>query len=330
MPLVHDCALCQGKGPAPTVPCTGKSLTYQAGQVFRIRESIFTPVEEIFSNRGVSNLTGDQPRRSRMSLDSLGTRHRATQNIRPCILMKDVLRPPRVVTNASICLMATYEGQPIEDLRRVMQYLSIPVFPIDPHALDVDGMHLHSHTEWTRAPCWIMAWLYSTKRPLGTRWLTPQARQCATAGQGQLWTESGIVEPACDGMTFNEDAYFELKTQWQARPDQWITSCKKSAFFASGHEKEYREYLEGYRPGSSMIRPHHIAESSELTRSSTRLLRRHRAAPWHTGAWPHQSGASQPLQYLRIGLVHSARTEKTRVCDVSFRRSPRRLPPRST
>lgn len=216
---------------------------YFAGEVFSIRESVFTPIENIFASPEVSSLAGSELLRSQESLLSLCTRRESTLKLRPGILTKDILNPLHNPRGAVVCLMATFEGTPMEELPYVLRYFCCPVFANG--AADYTKAHFHCIPRWSKPSTWIIAWPFETKRALETRWFTPEEW---AKRRGQWTPGSWDEEAAADGsegakrigMAFGPESTDELRDHCYQLRTSWKRQCKKDSLFALEHEKEYR------------------------------------------------------------------------------------------
>ncbi|KAI0350623.1 hypothetical protein OH77DRAFT_1514285 [Trametes cingulata] len=243
-------------GPAHTSdPGLGRlfdPFCFEIGDVFAIEESISTPIQHILADSKISMLKGPEKHLSSASLRSLCTQeHATTKSPRPCILMAPVRsRVPialQEVTGASVCLMGTLEGTPIEELPLVLRFFLLMVYP----SL-YDGIpHIHSLPEWSlgaKEPHYrqcIIAWRFKTTRNLLSRWLMPTSKEVASLGEAA----SGISQmPApCTGsrkepVVFGDRAMEILQDRCVDLRSQWIKMCKEDPLSSAACAKEYREW----------------------------------------------------------------------------------------
>lgn len=199
------------------------SKGYHSGEVFGIKDSVWTPIEEIFTNAtpGLSRSDPSAASRSRESLRRLRRKADETFKNRPCILMNNFTGEGKGVLRPHVCLMATFEKTPIELLPRIMAFFCIIVMPHEPYP-SPETAHLHSLPEWPGIGSWVIAWVYSATRPLGKRWPLPE----------------GCRDRA--GMAFGSIAFDKLFAACQAKKEEWKECCKKNPDFAREHENEYR------------------------------------------------------------------------------------------
>ncbi|KAI9067500.1 hypothetical protein FKP32DRAFT_266785 [Trametes sanguinea] len=254
---------------------------FLSGEVFRVVESIATPIEEILSH---SHPTVDLARRqpSTTSLQSINSKTRAThKSARPCILLNDYITTRiQDIRRPRVCLMATFEGCRMVTLPRILQFFCIavhPTIPLDDTHVKKENLppstniHLHSLLPWPPTekcdmarcaqPCeevhcnqWIIAWSFRTKRPLLGRWLTPEAnrkRQAAMrnsmsgeyAASYDLHEIDSGAEGERTGMVFGESAYAVLLQHCISRRKAWIDLCRADPTFIAERESQYREWF---------------------------------------------------------------------------------------
>ncbi len=233
------CAHCHGDGSSDRLSPYELETFYCAGEVFSIRESVFTPIEEMFTTRAVSSLTGDELQRSRVSLETLRTRNEDTLKARPGILLKEFRTPCLDRRGAIICLMATFEGTPMDDLPRVFPYFCCPVYPND----GVNSAHRHFHClpQWDKPSTWIIAWSFRSRRSLGIRWLTPENWE-KMQGKGDQGKPEDVAADRAErtGMAFGPQATMELSDYCSKLRHSWMLQCRKNRLFSLEHEREYR------------------------------------------------------------------------------------------
>ncbi|OSC96641.1 hypothetical protein PYCCODRAFT_1462350 [Trametes coccinea BRFM310] len=272
------CLACDSHSP-DTFAEESSEVTFDSGAVFRIIESIATPVEEVLSHSG---LTGAARERSRTSLLSVTTKlHATSKSPRPCILL-DTYSRAALSTNTvrpSICLMATFEGTRMVSLPRILQFFCIAVYPTIP--LDDAyiqqkrlpkwaDIHLHSFPEWPPTekcnedcthPCtdwhynqWVFAWSFHTSRPLLGRWLVSQDGVTCTGAGDRV------------GVAFGDQAMAILQHICDRRRRMWMKLCRedKSGAFAREHEKEYRKWFKEHEAKQELRRRSSPSKTSSL------------------------------------------------------------------
>ncbi|KAI0629522.1 hypothetical protein C8Q77DRAFT_1140728 [Trametes polyzona] len=131
----------------------------------------------------------------------------------------DSLAHPRV------CVMATFEQTPLEELPLIMQffcvcvasYLAIPA---------QDTLHLHSQPAWQKLGAWIIAYAFVASRPLEGRWRTPH-------------------DPKRDrsGVSFGTKAMAHLDAICTQKRRSFKKRCVANPGLASAWEKEYRLHV---------------------------------------------------------------------------------------
>ncbi|KAH9889294.1 hypothetical protein C8Q73DRAFT_707022 [Cubamyces lactineus] len=226
-----------------------KLTDFAIGEVFSIEESVYTPIEHIFSDPNVSGLRGVCLNHSATSLNNLRTRVQATTKTpRPCILSQISLKTRlEDLINPLIYLMATFEGAPMHTLPPIYQFFCIAVHPTLPLCpaqtpptipLYDPEIHVHSLPEWpssvsSSGQCsqWIIAWQFRTTRPLLGRWLTPEARKQARMSSERMSldrdsnSEDVEMEGARRGMAFGMKACELLEAQTEERRQKCGSKC---------------------------------------------------------------------------------------------------------
>ncbi|EIW54188.1 uncharacterized protein TRAVEDRAFT_74413 [Trametes versicolor FP-101664 SS1] len=216
-------------------PDPKEATKYYRGEVFEIQESVFTPIEEIFAKD--SRLTGDALRRSRRSLRSIRTKEHATHKRRPGILMEYVVENAEIgVSNVWICIMATFEGTPIEDLPWIFRHFCMQVYT--KNAAVVEDVHFHSLPDWyvrKATTQWIIMWPFKTTRGLGARWKETG---------GASWEQRAT-------MVFGENNVDNLDKSCDERYLEWKKLCALRPGFAAEKEQEYRDYRKTWRESTA-------------------------------------------------------------------------------
>lgn len=202
--------------------------TFRRGEVFEIQESVFTPIEHILADMRVSGLAGEALRRSKSSLHSMRTKENATHKCRPCILMEDIRKARTGMVGCNICVMATFERTPIEDLPRIFRHFCLQVYT--KRATVMEDLHLHSLPEWSLRrgkTQWIIVWPFDTTRKLGGRWRA--------------------LEGERTGMAFGEYAVGYLEDLCEMKNREWKALCESQPGFAAEQEDEYRVRAVSFR-----------------------------------------------------------------------------------
>ncbi|KAJ8461991.1 hypothetical protein ONZ51_g11186 [Trametes cubensis] len=196
------------------------------GTVYCIQESVKTPIEDLFQN-SCSNLDPASKAfyNSQTSLSYLSSAgsYRSRKN-RPCILVKDdVTHGSESMKYLSlICLMATFEGTPIERMPFVFRHFSIPVFPS--YAIDLKPSRFcirASPKDWAKADVWVIAWMFQSSHPLQGTW-TPQV------GHHHRFFDSRTVAA--------------LVIQCEKKKKKWRSMCA-NRHMAHQYANEFREHL---------------------------------------------------------------------------------------
>lgn len=217
--MAKGCPRC----PPDQHPGPQERTTFRPGEVFGIRESVFTPIEHILVDMGGTGLTGDAYHRSQNSLHSICTQEKATHKKRPCILTEYTRKAPTGMTGARICIMCTFEKTPIENLPLIFRHFCVQVYTEDAPA--PQDVHLHSLPEWDlRGDMqWIIMWPFNTTRELLGRWR--------------------VTPPDCTqrpGMAFGVSAMKHIETISAEKDREWKAFCATQPGFAAEQERQYR------------------------------------------------------------------------------------------
>ncbi len=140
-----------------------RNRVYTSGQVLGIAASVYVPyLLALTPANGPPMLERDLAGMRKRRLDKHDT-------YRPCVILTGVDDP--VAEVPSICLMTTYDNDPISELPLAFQFFSFRVFNPKCDTIGDTGLgrHLHTTPEWryTPAPQWIIAVAYRTAA-LGT------------------------------------------------------------------------------------------------------------------------------------------------------------------
>lgn len=138
------------------------------GDVFAIRESVYTPIYDIL-RQNFSNLGRPLWSRSVESYHDILQKDRATEKWgRPCIMMDPEPRYDKTVCiPRRMCIIASFEGKQITDLPEIFQEFCMPLYCDD---APVEGSdHLHSTPGWTKR-AWVICWVFHSNRRLISRW----------------------------------------------------------------------------------------------------------------------------------------------------------------
>ncbi|CDO77718.1 hypothetical protein BN946_scf184969.g69 [Trametes cinnabarina] len=173
-----QCARCQS-GTAPSLPpeqvwdgvFDPKHRTIAAGEIWGIRESLIVPIFMLmgvdptaFLSRPSTTSSTTSSARSwsfTPSAEEIDVAYKKRHAIRPCVLMSDHAPTDE---ECDICLLATFRGtKRREELLEIFQYVCFPIYP---HVLSANGVHLHFTPEWENDCTWLMAYRFSSKRPL--------------------------------------------------------------------------------------------------------------------------------------------------------------------
>ncbi|TFK84694.1 hypothetical protein K466DRAFT_588711 [Polyporus arcularius HHB13444] len=189
-------------------------MQVRAGDVYTVRESVFTPIYDLLRNC----LEGDLRSQASQAYHAKVTEQRFKR--RPCIVMQDYPASSTTPQARRLCLVGTLEHQPISCLPRIFREFCIPVFP---HTCAFDD-HLHSSPEWEPTDAWVVAIPFDSSRRLLGKWRDEYA---------------GI--PART-RAFGTEAMLYLKDRSMEKRAQWIMKCRQDPAFAREHFKECRDH----------------------------------------------------------------------------------------
>ncbi len=204
----------------PVAPLPNHALC--PGDVYFINESICTPIYDIL-RQPQSNLERTQYIQSQQSFHSICSKETATkhENGRPCIVMQHYRDPFTRRMSRKVCLVTTYSGRHISTLPKICKEFSVPVYPHYAITPDSGDDHVHSMPRWSRENAWIVAWIFTTSRPL-IRAL--RARREA----GQLG----------ENIAFGETAMEYILETCENLREEWFDKCKNPKF-AGPYNKEF-------------------------------------------------------------------------------------------
>ncbi len=195
-------------------------MQVRAGDVYTVRESVFTPIYDLLRNC----LEGDLRSQASQAYHAKVTEQRFKR--RPCILMQDYPASSTTPQARRLCLVGTLEHQPISCLPRIFREFCIPVFP---HTCAFDD-HIHSSPEWEPTDTWVVAIPFDSSRRLLGKWRDEHA---------------GI--PART-RAFGTEAMLYLKDRSMEKRAEWIMKCRQDPAFAREHFKECRVSLQHRQP----------------------------------------------------------------------------------
>ncbi|KAI1790358.1 hypothetical protein LXA43DRAFT_865268, partial [Ganoderma leucocontextum] len=181
-----------------------QSAKYTRGDVYGLKESVYTPIYDILQESFPQHGAGsDAFRRSQQSFRDITTTPDVIVNPRPAIIMQD---KDDDRGSLMVCLATRYEGEDISKLPLIFRHFSIPIAPHD-HISPGHLSHLHSYPEWGRNNAWIIA------RPFPSN-----------ATRGCVW------DTQIDGeevpYVFGEDAMGFLEEECDRKREEWISMCK--------------------------------------------------------------------------------------------------------
>ncbi|KAI0629527.1 hypothetical protein C8Q77DRAFT_1076018 [Trametes polyzona] len=236
----YRCPICKG-GISDHPQFPESPLRYYEGEVFQTKTRLL-------------RLSLAARKRSEQSLQSLMSKEKPTnKEPRPCILTNDIYDSQEGSKRPYVCLMATFDGTPIEEMPRIMGFFCIPVTPHD--FLSPDRIHLHSLPEWPVSNGWIIAYAYTATRPLVGRWRAPPTREDNKGRKGRK------------GMVFGALAMKQLRHTCKKKHTAWKDMCSRDTVLASEYEREYRKRSGSCKSGESGAYHHKKAHQRMPSRS---------------------------------------------------------------
>jgi len=77
---------------------------------------------------------------------------------RPCLICSDG------PTGQTVCLMATFDGMPVQTLHAIYRHFMVPIWPTERTMKPTDNEeHLHTTPAWANTPQWIIAYPYQLR-----------------------------------------------------------------------------------------------------------------------------------------------------------------------
>ncbi|KAI0690772.1 hypothetical protein C8T65DRAFT_834310 [Cerioporus squamosus] len=244
---------------------------YASGQVLAISASVYLPYFHALSPEGAPpiperHLAGMRARR----LDNHDT-------YRPCVLLTAVDDPGAEVP--AVCLLATYDKDPISELPFAFQFFSFKVFnpKCDMIGDPSLGRHLHTTPEWRYTPAqqWIIAvWYRATNlgsNPPGWpvyrvpeqpgRWRTRRSRRPPSAfGTHAMGTLQGIIrecerhwEIVCADPLLLEEVRKEVVMHEAKRSRSTLAPTYKSRASTESAASDLRSLRQALTPSGTMF-----------------------------------------------------------------------------
>lgn len=184
----------------------------RAGDVYTVRESIFTPIYDLL--RGC--LDGDLQVQANAAYHS----KLRVQNYkrRPCVLMEDYPQAPQTQMTRRMCLSTTLESHPISALPSIFEDFCIPIYT----RTCTSDEHLHSLPEWEGKSGWIIAIVFDSPRRLLGQW-------------GEAYGEMPARKRA-----FGTKAMDYLKKSCAEKYVEWMRKCRQNPAYVRECFKECR------------------------------------------------------------------------------------------
>ena len=176
---------------------------YCQGDVYGLRESVYTPIYDILVHT-FSRLGGESDafRRSQRSFDEVTNVPNFIRGGRPAVIMKD---DDDNRLGLMVCVATTYKGVDISKLPRIFQHFSITLTPNDNIPLED---HVHALPGWDRQNAYIIAWPFQS-----------------TATLEDAWTAQADEESKTVSQVLGKGAMEFLVTECTKRKEQWEKMC---------------------------------------------------------------------------------------------------------
>ena len=179
------------------------NLKYSTGDVYSVRESVYTAVYHIF--RSTFGEGSEAFNRSCDSLQDLTSSPDVIKGGRPAIITEDQDDDPQGVW---VCVATTYSGEDIAKLPRVFQHFSIPIAPNMWHGHGAH--HVHGLPEWDKPNAFVIGWPFRSKA-----------------------TREGVWTAQLDGeevpQVLGKEAMKFLMSECKRRREAWLEMCKNPA-----------------------------------------------------------------------------------------------------
>ena len=188
------------------------NVKYSKGDVYSIRDSIYTPINEILMKTFGAGTPAFN--RSSQSLKGLTSRSDVIRDGRPAVITKDQDDDGQGVW---VCLATTYSGEEFSKLPFIFRHFSIPIAPNMGHGL---LNHLHGLPEWEKENAYVIMWPFQSK-----------------ATREGLWTVriDGEEVPQVLG----KEAMEFLIAECERKSEEWWEICEDRKV-ATEHEAELR------------------------------------------------------------------------------------------
>ncbi|RPD71483.1 hypothetical protein L226DRAFT_176371 [Lentinus tigrinus ALCF2SS1-7] len=144
-------------------------------------------------------------------------KEKATEKIRPCVVMEDDADPTSLRKSRKICLATRWDKTPLANLPKLFRYFSVPIFPNSCDGYDT----YHSLPVWSVKDAFLIAWVFPTKRPLINRW----PKKVPGDAPEQTWV-------------FGQRAKAKLDDDCFDKRGDWIAQCQANPKFAEEHARE--------------------------------------------------------------------------------------------
>ncbi|KAI0690782.1 hypothetical protein C8T65DRAFT_745688 [Cerioporus squamosus] len=252
-------------------PRMNPSTQVRAGDVYTVRESVFTPIYDFL--RGC--LEGD------LQAQATAAYHAKlrVQNYkrRPCILMRDYSQSPTAQTTRRMCLSTTLESHPITSLPRIFKDFCIPIYS----DTCLSDEHIHALPEWEAKQGWIIAIPFDSSRRLLGQW---GAEYAGTPARTRV---------------FGKKAMSYLKKNCVDRREVWLQKCRKNPAYAREHFKECRDHKSPETEKSTDA----LSVLSGMSKTSTRT---HSRAPFRQQTNISMASLAHALHKIRGTNVDKA------------------------
>ncbi|RPD57859.1 hypothetical protein L227DRAFT_613256 [Lentinus tigrinus ALCF2SS1-6] len=264
-----ECARCRNPpppSPAGTPPAVSAPSHYNFGDVCTVRESISTPIEELFlRTKNIGDRPHVQARCQRNHARLTDTTKPPPGKDRPCVVLSPTPVPAESTSETAICLKMTMDSTPHNQLPLVVKYFGVMVAP---NKLPTQR-HVHTGPgEWPHPKQLLLAFRFTTRRPLKGLW--PRGRANNSSDRVKHNSRPANMHLADDGVPvyrYDRDTTVWVVEECNRLFEKWGKDCERDPNFAFVYENDYRDSR------ASMVARTKEESSKRLGMTSARALR---------------------------------------------------------
>ncbi|RPD69007.1 hypothetical protein L226DRAFT_599009 [Lentinus tigrinus ALCF2SS1-7] len=237
-----ECARCRNPpppSPAGTPPAVSAPSHYNFGDVCTVRESISTPIEELFlRTKNIGDRPHVQARCQRNHARLTDTTKPPPGKDRPCVVLSPTPVPAESTSETAICLKMTMDSTPHNQLPLVVKYFGVMVAP---NKLPTQR-HVHTGPgEWPHPKQLLLAFRFTTRRPLKGLW--PRGRANNSSDRVKHNSRPANMHLADDGVPvyrYDRDTTVWVVEECNRLFEKWGKDCERDPNFAFVYENDYR------------------------------------------------------------------------------------------